>query len=83
MYLFYQGPLDENYDFIVVGSGSAGSVIANRLSEVPEWKVLLLEVGDVPSIITDLPVIAPAFQFTNYTWGYLAEKQDNVSLGLH
>lgn len=36
----------EKFDFIIVGAGSVGSAVADRLSEDQKWKIILIEAGD-------------------------------------
>ncbi|XP_049311633.1 glucose dehydrogenase [FAD, quinone] [Bactrocera dorsalis] len=71
----------DTYDFVVVGAGSAGSVMASRLSENPNWKVLVLEAGGDPPQESEVPNLSLALQHTNYTWNYLTEYSDNACWG--
>jgi choline dehydrogenase-like flavoprotein len=70
------------YDFIVIGAGPGGATVANRLTEVPGWNVLLLEAGGDELKITDIPVFAAHFQLTDFNWGYRAQRQAGACLGL-
>ncbi len=66
--------LAEEFDFIVVGAGSAGSAIANRLTEVPQWKVLLIEAGPDPPIESDIPGLLGTLYGSKYDWNYKTES---------
>ncbi|EFA05513.1 glucose dehydrogenase [FAD, quinone] [Tribolium castaneum] len=71
-----------SYDFIIVGAGTAGCVLANRLSENPSWNVLLLEAGRPENYLMDLPVLANYIQFTDANWRYKTEPSDKFCLGM-
>lgn len=75
--------MKDEYDFIVIGGGSAGAVVANRLSEVPSWNVLLLEAGGDETIISDIPGAVQYLQRTNIDWQYRTIKQTTACLGFN
>lgn len=70
------------YDFIIVGSGAAGSVLVNRLSSNPEWKILVLEAGTYGDTLTDIPNMYFPVEFTDYNWGFESVPQTTSCLGL-
>ncbi|XP_053691273.1 glucose dehydrogenase [FAD, quinone]-like [Sabethes cyaneus] len=71
------------YDFIIVGAGIAGCVIANRLTENPQWNVLLLEAGKEENIIFSVPLAQTlTLQQTAYVWNYYPEPMTKSCAGL-
>ncbi|HLF88651.1 MAG TPA: choline dehydrogenase [Anaerolineales bacterium] len=71
--------MKKQYDYIIVGGGSAGSVLANRLSADPGSRVLVLEAGR-PDYIWDIFIHMPAgltFPIGNkhYDWCYESEPE--------
>jgi choline dehydrogenase len=73
---------DERYDVVIVGGGSAGSALANRLSADPGTRVLVLEAGraDWPwDVFIHMPAALP-FPIGNprYDWRYESEPEPHM-----
>jgi choline dehydrogenase len=68
------------YDFLVVGAGIAGSVVASRLSENPDWKVLLLEAGPEEPTASLLPAFAMSAVGSELDWKYQTQPQNTACL---
>ncbi len=72
--------LSKPFDYIVCGSGSAGSVVAGRLAENPHVRVLLLEAGG--SDDTDMVLDTDRWPMNlggNLDWGYMTEPNPNLN----
>ena len=67
------------YDYVIVGAGSAGCVLANRLSEDPAARVLLLEAGGKDrSLKIKIPAAFPEQFHTKLDWDYATEPEPHV-----
>src|SRR3546814_17289806 len=67
-------------DFVIIGSGSAGSAMAYRLSEDGRHSVIVIEAGgsDFGPFIQMPAALAWPMSMKRYNWGYLSEPEPNL-----
>ena len=71
-------PLRHSYDYIIIGSGSAGSVLAARLSEDETARILVLEAGPIDRSLYMLRMpaaLAEPLKSEKYNWAYYTEPE--------
>ncbi|EIN10996.1 alcohol oxidase [Punctularia strigosozonata HHB-11173 SS5] len=68
------------YDFVVIGGGTSGLVVANRLTEDANVTVLVLEAGVTNHGVLDseIPLLAPALWGSQYDWNYTTTPQPGL-----
>ena len=74
---------EREFDYVIVGAGSAGCVLAGRLSEDPDVRVLLIEAGgwDRHPFIRIPLGVGRIWPMRRFDWGYYTEPEPNVGNG--
>ena len=72
-----------NFDYIIIGAGSAGCVLANRLTQSGQHNVCVLEAGsDNNSFLVNTPGAFAAFMFLKkYNWSFNAQAKTDIRKG--
>ncbi|KAF9808497.1 hypothetical protein IEO21_07876 [Rhodonia placenta] len=81
--IVYDGSIASSYDYVIVGGGTAGLVLASRLSENSNTSVLVLEAGDTGEAVQD-KIDIPSYTYYNslvgssYDWAYETVAQPDA-----
>ncbi|CAH2041934.1 unnamed protein product, partial [Iphiclides podalirius] len=71
------------YDFVVVGGGTAGCVVASRLSENRKWRVLLVEAGPEEPKMALIPGLTSEFKGSTVDWQYTMRPKKGFCQNRH
>jgi choline dehydrogenase len=72
--------MNREYDYIILGAGSAGCVLANRLSESGEHSVLIVEAGPVDrKLLIHIPAgVYSVYKDPSINWNYTSEAEPDL-----
>jgi len=75
------GAATQRYDYVIVGAGSAGCVLANRLTQDPNVTVLLLEAGGASTgLFKDMPMAFPKYVLRrDLNWNFESEPEPHLN----
>ncbi|XP_052711315.1 alcohol dehydrogenase [acceptor]-like [Crassostrea angulata] len=76
-------PIKGSYDYVIVGAGTAGCVLANRLSEDPQSSILIVEAGNSADDdkLVQIPLAVMFANTSKYDWKFITVPQKNSFLG--
>lgn len=74
-------PAEEQFDYVIIGSGSAGSAIAYRLAQAGQARIAVIEFGgsDAGPFIQMPAALSYPMNMSAYDWGFKAEPEDGLN----
>ncbi|KAJ8730349.1 hypothetical protein PYW07_017387 [Mythimna separata] len=78
----YFQEIQPEYDYIIVGSGTAGSIIAHRLATETNYTFIVVEAGSRSHAFLEAPVLGPFFHGSILDWQYETVPQEHACFAM-